>query len=81
MNTNLLSLILILLIIINLICLCKNVKSNFNNGPVTTKDFYDCLNKGLNCSSGRLGCECPAGPASGIKGNLQLATETMVNID
>lgn len=82
MNCNLLSCLLILLIIINLICLCKNVKSNFKNDyPYTSSDVYRCLKRGLNCSWGRLGCECPSGPASGIFGNLQLAKETMINID
>lgn len=81
MNNNLISFFLIFLIIINILCLCKNVKSNFKNDyPFTINDVYDCFNKGLNCSWGRLGCECPAGPASGIEGNLQLAKETMTNI-
>ena len=82
MNNNILLMILIFLIVLNLICLCKNIKSNFKNeNPFTKQDIFDCHNQGLNCSWGRLGCECPAGYASGINGNLKLAKETMENIN
>ena len=81
-NNNILLMILIFLIALNLIYLCKNKKSNFKNEtPFTSNDVYKCFSNGLNCSWGRLGCECPAGPASGINGNLQLAKETMENIN
>ena len=81
-NNNILLMILIFLIVLNLIYLCKNMKSNFKNClSFTSNDVYKCFSNGLNCSWGRLGCECPAGPASGINGNLQLAKETMENIN
>ena len=82
MNNNILLMILIFLIVLNLIYLCKNMKSNFKNClSFTSNDVYKCFSNGLNCSWGRLGCECPVGPAAGINGNLQLAKETMENIN
>ena len=62
---------LIILIILNLNCLLKDVKSNFTN--ISNKDINACFARGLNCALGRTGCECPAGPASGLKGSLPLA--------
>ena len=74
MDQRILLFLLAISLIINISNLIINLsrKSNFKDlNNFTTQDVYKCFNKGLNCSWGRLGCECPSGPISGSKGCLK----------
>ena len=76
--------VLLYLFIVSTVNLYLNMrkKSDFkNSSSFTSKDVSECLSQGLNCSWGRLGCECPSGPASGLKGSIKLARETMQNMN